>query len=538
MSSALEEALALPDVTARPAAPGATPASALEEAMALPEPGAVDKAVGWLKDTAGVFGRQVRAADRAAYQALGGPQIEGLLASVTGKTVAQVPGAAPAEVPGDATERYRAGRDQANARAEEAKDQSKGGALAGQVGAAVLENAILGVGKIGTALGRAGANAALGAGSAALQSKGDLTKGETGKVAADAAIGAGASLAGDAAGGLARVTVDATREAVKTAGDAIMKRLVTKGADPTAIKRHIGTPAQSEAVFDLTHRTPALRKAVRAGDHDKIIEETDRVLDDLRPVTAPKYAAIDEAIGDPHVSDVATVVDDEIARIESTFGAGHEEGRIPGLKWIKERIVKAAKANGGKFTTEDLRSEVTSLIKQKQATTGSLAETSAFDHKAANHKLLDDFLNARLDAAKGAAPQISDVVDDLRVVNKDIAAALNLRQVAESVVAKSARVDKPITETLKGKVAKAITGGGIAAIAFGGNPVAAVAGAVAPEAVEQGGKAAIFALQDFGRKVRAGTAGPDEITAAIKAGVPRGIINQLLSEGKTTQNGN
>ena len=147
MPSALEEAMALPDVPA-PAAAAPAPAgqSALEEALALPEPGAMDKAVGWLKDTAGVFGRQIRAADRAAYQALGGPQIEGLLASVTGKTVAQAPGEAPRELDGDATERYRAGRDQANSRATKATDESKGGAMAGQVAAAVLDLVFAGLG--------------------------------------------------------------------------------------------------------------------------------------------------------------------------------------------------------------------------------------------------------------------------------------------------------------------------------------------------------------------------------------------------------
>jgi hypothetical protein len=575
------------------------------EAPAPPAPSGPtfwDKAVGVGKGVIETMGSQIRAMDRAAAQSI--PIVGGFVDNIKGginaagqavqNAISDKPGKAPGKVYDETVSGERALDDKA---ASEHPGMFYGTRIGLGFASPPLSSVVKGAGTL-PAMARAALAGGEGAVDAAGLSNRDDAEGmlDAAKKGAVVPVGlhgvaAVAGKVGQGVGWLAGKVVPegtAGKSVAERAGDQMLALSVVHGADQTAAKRAVGTPEQVHMVADLARRDPALRAAIRAKDPHAMVEHTDRILEEAGPQTAPVYQIVDRVLGEIRPADVVRVVDDEIAAIRKTPGRSAEEGRIPGLEAIRERmqVIGNAKPNRapvvkdlagaqerakalrfeatdlrsrgpasakradeldaqatriiedarrpeleqGTLTTKDLRAEVTGLLKQKFRTMGSIAETSGYAHKADNHDLLNRFLNERLAAAGAIDPKVAEEVSRLRHVNRDIAAALNIQNAAESSIARSARQAKGVDDIAGDAVGKGVLRAGAGAMLAG---PAGAAAAVAPYAVKQGVRAGAFALADFAARVRlaraAGQPVPaDAIAAALAAGVPRAFVQAVV----------
>jgi hypothetical protein len=346
-----------------------------------------------------------------------------------------------------------------------------------------------------------------------------------------------AGATGFGTGAVIQGATDLLRKPAAAVAAAADKKLITAeaqdivaGADPTHARRAVGRAGETaEPVVEFARRHPEVKEAVAAGG-TKLADAAERVVEKAAAPTGAIYDRLDKVVGKVPVRDVVSQLDEAIAAEQTPGGSDLLERS---LEAVKARVARIAEKSGGvekaQWTHKELRSWVTRLLKEEQSTMGGIAETERYAIKDALHRTGDQILKNRLNTietmSKGFAPEVASDIETLRKANLDVAMGLRVQQVAENAAAR---------EYWK----KAASGGdkiaaGIGAlVGFGGAGAlggVAAAGLVkaAPMLAKGGNRLAVQALFDLSNHIAKGTAGPEAVAAAVAAGVPQRIAEDM-----------
>lgn len=428
---------------------------------------------------------------------------------------------------------YKEARDESREAFRRAKDENPlaygAGQVAGTVGSLLVPG--LNVAK--------GAGAAAVMGRAALQgglqglgdSKADLTEGDAGSALADAGTGA---LVGGAIGGAGALVAKGVKAYVAAAPERAAKQFsldMTQGANPAFAKRFSKMGALAREVIEPD------KALTKAADKSKA-EAADLALsrlDDLSEKTAPLWGKVDEAVGKVPVKDYVGYLVKEAKSLPAEAEAVHNL-----LLRKAQHFAEVAKAQGNEAVPHQvIRRHVTGLLKEADASLGSLSETERFIVKSAVHESADDFLTGRLNAAAKAGMQ--EGVSELRGLNRQIAAYANAHQLFKHQAELAFRREAGVM----GKIDQLASGGGkgmaagVGAAMSGSLEGAAIGYAVpagiqlAAKGIKTADRKATAALAKLVEKAKAGDVTSKDRLEAIAAGVPKKAVRAVLGAYRT-----
>lgn len=309
------------------------------------------------------------------------------------------------------------------------------------------------------------------------------------------------------------------------------------GATQVQQRRMAPNAGAAETIVDLVEREPGLKKVI-TGDREELAAAAQKVLDDRSTKVAPVYAEFDAAGGKVPVGDLVQHIDGQIASLAQRNGT---EAMRNALNDVKEDVLNVSKARaaaqglpkGAKthYSHQELRDWVTQLLLKQQKTMGSLAETERAQIVNDLHEMGDSFLNRRLDDVAAAKPELKKQLDGLRANNRDISAAVRIKDVAENADKAEFRKRSKLPERMSMMTAGTL--GSTAAIvggSAGGVLPAVIAGAgglAAGALTKQGARLQTEMVGRLARAARQGSIPAKLVEEAIQAGVPQRTIRAL-----------
>lgn len=430
---------------------------------------------------------------------------------------------------------YAQARDESRAKfkaAEEAHPFVTGlGQVIGGVGAGLVTGGAAGaVGKLG-ARGVAALAGAEGAVQGIGASEGDLTKGEFGTVAKDAAIGGAVGTA------LGAVMHKATKGFIDTAEARHTKAVIgdlTEGATATQAKRFAG----DGGLVEVLEADPKFMSATRKGPK-AAMEVTEQRLNKLGAEVKPIYQKLDAEAGHVNPLDVATHLDGKIEELARQPGM---EAVRDALGRAKDNFVSSYVHRGGELgtgmPTQEVRQWVTRLLKQTDVTIGSLNQHEAYNIKAAVHDAAHEFLQKHLGDVAEQVPGVAEDVAKLRGLNKQIAAYAKADALMEHVADRALTKKGSLRDIITGNMTAAATTASAAMM----NPLPLIGLGVAKAAgagIDAGNRAATSALAKLVKATR--STNPTkalvakEARAAIEAGVPLATVRGLMKAAGSSE---
>jgi hypothetical protein len=501
-----------------------------------PEPSLWDQAKNFASGTMDTMGRQVRAADRGLRQVL--PWSDEISAAAgAAEDVLTRPSGLAGVVRGPAptfADRYQHHLAQERGMDDKAAEESPGffygTQVAGGLAVPPVASAIKGVGT-GAKLARGAALLGEGAFMGAGASRADTTEG----VLEDAALGAGFAgalgAAGKLLGGKGPRGADAPKGRLEQGYEAEMRADITAGANPTHARRAMPDREAADMMIDWVERTKPVKRALD-GPREKVAEAASEELTKLSAKTAPVYPKFDEAAGTIPTWEIADHFDDAVNTIKRSHSE-NSEGLVQALEAAKKKILGVAEERGEDFLThKDMRDETTNLLREKQRTVGSIAETPLYVYKDEVHKVADQFLRDRMDIAAAITPSLTKDLAMVRATNRDISSAARLEAVAnnaDQLDMWKARPPSKKARDLVSRGAPTSVAGGLA-----GGPVGVALGALAPPLVESLTKKGMLYLGQIARARRLGQSTDGLIQRAVEAGVPLRAARTAASIGNST----
>lgn len=316
---------------------------------------------------------------------------------------------------------------------------------------------------------------------------------------------------------------------------------VGEGATALQQRRAIPDEGAANMVIDLVEKRPELKRAIR-GDKQELATKANDVVKELAVQTEPLYQQFDELAGQIPARDMLKHVQGEIHGLAMESGT---KAMRDALGAVADDIVAVTKARAAErgdvgpqfggaknWTHREARDWVTQLLEREQHTMGSLNETERGQIVNALHNSADTFLRARLETAAAANPQLQQAWDTLRPLNRDIAAAIRIRDLAKAVDKREFQArGKGLERAVTAITATAVGAGG--ALAGGGDlgTPGAVAGGLAAAGGVYGAKglsrAATVWLGKMARASRAGEPVAQLAEKAIEAGAPQRVVRAL-----------
>jgi hypothetical protein len=387
--------------------------------------------------------------------------------------------------------------------------------------------------KIVSPIGRLLAGAGMGMFGGLAGSKADLTRGEYKKAIADTAAGGllGTIAAVPAGAGTAARTGKAEREYGKQ-----ITHDLTDGANPTQARRATGDDGAAETIVSWVEKNKDARKAIENTDRRALIDIAQKDVSALAAKTAPVYPQIDAAAGKVHFNDINKALVDHIDELK--LSQKQNEPLIAAFEDLRTKLADKMQAQGYEYTHKQLREWVTGLLEQKQQVKGTLAETPIAVYKDELHDVADDFLRRRLDDVAAKHPQLAPDIAQLRRDNRDLSAAIRVRDVAENADKLSNWKGKTLAEKVGSVVSRGVTGaigggviGGFSGSVGMGAAGGALAGLTAGVAAQGLTKMAVNRLGQLSRAVKAGNATAAMVQDALDAGVPEHVLRALSVSG-------
>ncbi len=369
-------------------------------------------------------------------------------------------------------------------------------------------------------------------------SKADVTKGEYGKAIADTAAGGlfGTVASVPAAAGTASRSGKVEREYKKQ-----ITHDLTEGANPIHARRATGDDGASETIVAWVEKNNAARKAIEGTDRQALIEVANKDITALASKTAPVYPKIDALAGKVHLNDMDRAI--QLHMDELRLSAKQNKPIISAFEDLRNDLHDKMKRHGYEYTHKQVREWVTGLLEQKQQVKGTINETPIAAYKEELHEVADQFLRTRLDDAAAKHPQLAPDIQQLRRDNRDLSAAIRVRDVAENADKLSNWKGKTAAEKVGSLVTRAVSGavaGGMPGAISGSvglGTVGAVVGATAGAGAEKLTKLAIDRLGRLAREVKAGNATARMVQDALDAGVPDRVLRVMSTSGQgLTQN--
>jgi len=434
-----------------------------------------------------------------------------------------------ADIYRDERNQYR----QDDTRAQREEPQSYGQAAAG---ASLLPWNV--AAKIVSPVGRLFAGAGMGAFGGLAGSRADVTRGEYGKAIADTAAGGalGTLAAGPAAVGNAARSGKVEREYKKQ-----ITHDITEGANPTHARRATGDDGAQETIVSWVEKNKAARKAIEGTDRPALIEAAQKDIDSLAAKTAPVYPSIDAAAGKVHFNDINKALLERIDELKAS--PKQTEPLIAAFEDLRTKLADKMQPNGFEYTHKQVREWVTGLLEQKQQVKGTINETPTSIYKEELHEVADEFLRNRLDDVATKHPQLAPDITQLRKDNRDLSAAIRVRDVAENSEKLATWKGKTLAEKVKDVVARGVTGAAMGGLpgamsgSLGLGTAGAVAGAAAGQVAGKMTKLAIDRLGRLSREVKAGNATAQMVQDALDLGVPENVLRAMSTSGPgLTQN--
>ncbi len=266
---------------------------------------------------------------------------------------------------------------------------------------------------------------------------------------------------------------------------------LVSGADPTHARRVMGMKGENlPDIVDFAERNPAVKQA--AGNPEAMSRVAEGVADQAGQHTGPIYQALDGAVGEVPNAWVIRELSRKAEEAAKQHGRSAFAGAIADLR--DDFAQTAATRGTPNLTHQELRGWVTEVLKNKQRTVGSLAQTQNFELLAEVHGVADDILKDELRQAAAVAPQVAPQVQQLSALNKDIAIGIGLKNAADNAMGRA------VTTARKG-LGNAVAAGAAGSVLGGG---AGLPAAVAAYGVT---KAAEAAAPAAGRAIVRGAAG-------------------------------
>ena len=328
---------------------------------------------------------------------------------------------------------YAKGRDESRASNDIARESNPitygVGDVAGGVATAFVPG--LGIAKGATMAGRIGKATALGAAAGVGYSDAQ----DAGQLFVDAAKGGGlGAVGGFATEGVGRLI----RNAPKRADNRLMQG-ITEGARPTTADKLVGEAGKRRPdVLDFVREDPALAKAARSGDADKLtgaIGANTKRLHDARDIFYNQVDKTGEHIDPADALGRVMAVRSKLELHPSTIGQADALGSV-------ENEIARAWNHKPSITARELREEVTRLQTEarsyyRAAQTGGVAPEAAAAKKQAADALRD-LLHEHVEtvAVKHGLPG----VDTLRDLNKKLSIAADIEDAASTKAMREAKV--------------------------------------------------------------------------------------------------
>ncbi len=425
---------------------------------------------------------------------------------------------------------YKKARDESRAAYDKARTDNQAAYLGGELGGGLASMLIPGLNaakgaKLATQVVKAGMQGGVsGLGSS------EATDAEG--IAKDAAVGVGlgAGLQGVLGGAIGKYVGAAERRAVtNTTKD------LAEGAIPT-FQRRFGS--MKDLAFQELEPDKAFMKAAKTSP-EKARDIAEAKLQDFGGQTMPIYGKLDKEAGKIALDEPVSFFNKRIAEVSKDYADG---GRLSGaLEEVRDALVDKAKANGtDELSHKDVRKWVTGLLKTSFKKIGTIAETENAWLASEAHEVADDFLKGHLKAVRSRVPSLNADLDQLTTLNKKIKAYAS----AESLMAhKEGRAfwkQDGLSSIADGKMNKLGAAGAVVSALATGNPMM-LGLAAAPMAISAGASA----VKSLDRKAsaylarllmdaKAGKATAQQASEAIRAGVPKVLVNQALGGYRAT----
>lgn len=318
---------------------------------------------------------------------------------------------------------------------------------------------------------------------------------------------------------------------------------VGAGADMTHQNRAVPDEAAAQTIVDLVDRRPELRSKLR-GDRDELKAEAQKVIDELSSKTAPVYKEFDKAGGLVPVSDVDTFLKGKIDELSQSYDQNQQ--LIRGYEQIREGLAATAAARAKaaglapgakvKLSHQDLRDWVTGLLRQKQNTKGSMAETPGYIYKEELHKAADEFLRKRMEDVAEKTPGLGLTLHELRLNNRDLSAAIRIEDVVSNADKRAFQKRQDFAKKAGQVVGLTAGMGGSIVGGAGGGVVGGLAGFAAggalPPLIQGAARVQTDVLGKLARAARNGDDTAQLVQQAIEAGVPQRVIRSIQTEAE------
>lgn len=424
---------------------------------------------------------------------------------------------------------YRQARDESRAAyraAQEANPITYGaGQLAGGVATALVPGAgALNLARLGTGIG---AQVARGALSGAISGVGEAES-APGKMMSLEDMGA-AGLKGGATGAIVGGILG-------TAGKAIVGGAAERDATRILDNLTLGAPAKMrdrvagkageavDRVYALAKDIPDLAKAARKGDTTTALERVTSRLDELGRAKDDIYRAVDSVDPGISVSKVANVIGDLQKRLMSS------PDTVPIGRMMESKIDDVVSAWGNKSTIPlaDLRQYVTGIGRTAFAGNPGVDPTKAAQ---AGRDLYEKLLGALDDHFEGVAratPGLKLDIGKLRETNKKISTLMNVQDALEYKATREATAPT----TLRSRVKQAADIASMAASFGTASPAPYLAAKVAMQGLPMAERVADTALASLVNAAQRGSVSAQLVQRALEAGVPRAMVNAIVSRSE------
>lgn len=468
---------------------------------------------------------------------------------------------------------YTEARDESRAAYERAKEENPKAYLAGEVGgglaSALAPGALLGkaagagaaaiegaeaaptIGRL--ALRGAASGAAYGGAQALGDSTADLTKGDFHGAIADTLRGAAV---GGALGAVLEPAANKLLEgAPKRAADDILEEIAqgegTAGGATVTAKKLLAK--DREDIVRTIQESPELRSAVGKPAREAL-PVVNRELDRVGSQLDPNYAVVHKATGGVSAMGLADYLNNEVAELRKTplneqYVKAVEDIRdsvldayAPKLKSTMEterrmgdmglEMPQKLRASDVMIPEQNLRATITRLQTRGSQVINPLNPGEASIMKADMASMMKTFLDAHLDVAAEAAPDVATAVANIRQINSTYSALANIQKAIQQRAWKEATG----STSMGGHFQKLLGHGGLGAaglMALHGNIPGAVATAIASQVAPKVGHAMVTGgneiLARIATEAAAGRPVAQLARAAIEQGIPRAAITRVVS---------
>lgn len=337
-------------------------------------------------------------------------------------------------------------RDEARAANEAAKAAHGGFYLGGEIGGGAVGSLIpgLGVAKGASVAAAAGKAALLGGASGLGSSNADLTKGDFASAALDAAKGAAAGAV--IGGGVQKLSNVLSKAPEKVKEDLL--NAVTRGdglhgsATPTAQKLLVRNKENVLRSLEESFVPEGASKPITLADivgkpAKQVLPVVEERLQQVGSQLDPHYAVVDKATGGVSLINLVNFLDDEAAKLakkplnenyvnaindikESALRAWAPElgDKLKASSKLQSMGLKGFNIEDVKVPTKDLREMVTRLQTRGSQVINPLNPGEASIMKQDMGNMMKEFIDAHLDIASDAAPEVQNAVKAIRDINK------------------------------------------------------------------------------------------------------------------------